>query len=63
MELCNDLTKYEQTDADVGKAARSIRELHLWYLSDETVGLALFSEQVTNFCNPFCARAFVSITW
>jgi len=61
MELCNDLTKYEQIDASVGKAARSVRERHLWYLSDETVGLALFSEQATNFCNSFCARAFVFI--
>src|SRR6218665_428062 len=30
-----------------GKAARSVLERHLWYLSDETVGLAMFSDRVT----------------
>src|SRR6218665_932100 len=29
------------------KAARSVLERHLWYLSDETVGLAMFSDRVT----------------
>ena len=48
MQLWADLKKYEQIDAEVGKAARSVLEWHLWYLSDETVGLALFSKQVTS---------------
>jgi len=47
LELWNDLAKYEHIDAEAAKAARSVLERHLWYLSDETVGLALFSEQVT----------------
>lgn len=47
LELWNDLKNYEQIDNEVGQAARSVLERHLWYLSDETVGLALFSEQVT----------------
>jgi len=48
LQLWADLKKYEQIDAEVGKAARSVLERHLWYLSDETVGLALFSKQVTS---------------
>jgi len=48
LQLWTDLKKYEKIDPEVGKAARSVLERHLWYLSDETVGLALFSEQVTS---------------
>ena len=47
LQLWTDLKQYEQIDAEVGKAARSVLERHLWYLSDEIVGLALFSEKVT----------------
>jgi len=42
LQLWTDLKHYEQIDAEVGKAARSVLKRHLWYLSDETVGLALF---------------------
>ena len=35
-----DFKKYDQIDPEIGKAARSVLERHLQYLSDETVGLA-----------------------
>jgi len=48
LQLWTDLKHYEQIDAEVGKAARSVLARYLWYLSDETVGLALFSERMKN---------------
>lgn len=46
LQLWVDLGKFERIDPQIGKTAKSVLERHLWYLSDETVGLALFSEQV-----------------
>ena len=42
-----DLKAYEQIDPQNGIAARKDAENHLWYLSDELVGLALFSDNVS----------------
>ena len=41
-----DLGKYQATDPEIGLAARKVLENHLWYLSDDAVGLALFSDRV-----------------
>jgi hypothetical protein len=42
------LKKYEAIDSEISIAARMVLERHLWYLSDELVGLALFSTEVTS---------------
>ena len=47
LQLWTDLKQYEQIDAEVGKSVRYVLERHLRYLSDKTVGLAVFSERVT----------------
>jgi hypothetical protein len=43
LQLWLDLCKYQEIDPMVGVEARNVLERHLWYLSDELVGLALFS--------------------
>ncbi|KAI8442258.1 hypothetical protein MSG28_005828 [Choristoneura fumiferana] len=47
LQMWKNLVAYEAVDLDIAKAARTVLERHLWYLSDELVGLALFSEKVT----------------
>lgn len=47
LKLWKDLKKYEVIDSEIGKAARKVFEKHLWYISDELVGLALFSEKIS----------------
>lgn len=47
LNLWRALEKYECIDREISIAARKTFENHLWYLSDELVGLALFSENVT----------------
>ena len=44
LQLWCDLKTYEQIDPQIGTAVRKVVENHLWYLSDELVGLALFSD-------------------
>ena len=46
MQLWLDIGKYQVIDREISHEARKVLERHLWYLSDELVGLALFSEQV-----------------
>jgi hypothetical protein len=41
------LAAYEAVDPEISIAARNVLEHHLWYLSDELVGLALFSDNVS----------------
>ena len=45
----HDPEKYEKIDSEISIDARKVIEQHLhqWYLSDETVGLALFSERLS----------------
>ena len=45
--ILENLKKFIQRIRLQGKAARSVLERHLWYLSDETVGLSVFSDRVT----------------
>ena len=47
LQLWYDLKKYEQIDPQIGIAARKVVENHILYLSDELVGLALFSDNVS----------------
>ena len=42
-----DVRKYESTYREISFAARRDLENHLWYLSDEAVCLALFSDQLS----------------
>ena len=42
------LEKYKVVDSSLATAAQKVQEHHLWYLSDELVGLALFSNKVTD---------------
>lgn len=46
LNLWLNLKKYETIDFELSTAARHVLERHLWYLSDLTVGLALFSDVV-----------------
>ncbi|GBM29456.1 hypothetical protein AVEN_255842-1 [Araneus ventricosus] len=46
LKLSKDLKEYELFDFEISNAAKCILERHLWYLSDEVVGLALFSDTV-----------------
>ena len=46
LSLWIDLGKYESVDQEVSIAARKVLENHLRYLSDEAVGLALFSDEL-----------------
>ncbi|GBM06522.1 hypothetical protein AVEN_101683-1 [Araneus ventricosus] len=46
LKLWKDLKEYELFDFEISNAAKCILERHLWYLSDELVGLALFSDTV-----------------
>ncbi|GBP27267.1 hypothetical protein EVAR_77281_1 [Eumeta japonica] len=39
---------YKAIDSEIGKAARGVLERRLWYLSDELVALALFSEKLSD---------------
>lgn len=48
LNLWLNLKKYEVIDFELCTAARQVLERHLWYLSDELVGLALFSDVVTS---------------
>src|SRR6218665_613142 len=45
--ILDNLKKLIQRIRLQGKAARSVLERQLWYLSDETVGIAMFSDRVT----------------
>lgn len=49
LQLWKNLVAYESGDLDIVKAARVVLNLkrHLWYLSDELVGFALFYGKVT----------------
>lgn len=47
MKLWIDLKKYQAIDSGISLAACHVLEHHLWYLSDELVGLALFSDRVS----------------
>ena len=48
LKMWKDLVKYEVIDHKIASEARKILERHMWYLSDETVGLALFSDTVSS---------------
>ncbi|KAK0045546.1 hypothetical protein Bpfe_025032 [Biomphalaria pfeifferi] len=45
--LWKNLQQYQSTDHDISIAAQKILQNHMWYLSDETVSLALFSDEVS----------------
>ena len=47
LQLWYNLKRYEQIDFQIGTAARKVLENHLWYLSDELVGLPLFSDNIS----------------
>jgi len=47
LQLWLDFRHYENTDPAISTAARKVLENHLWYLSDELVGLSLFSDNVS----------------
>jgi len=46
LALWVDLGQYQAIDPEISLAARKVIEHHLWYLYDEAVGLALFSDRV-----------------
>ena len=47
LQLWKDLEKYQVFDQQISIAGRKVLEQHSWYLSDELVGLALFSDNVS----------------
>ena len=46
LSLWIDLEKYESIHPEISVAAKKALESHSWHLSDEAVGLALFSDQL-----------------
>lgn len=46
INLWNMIYSYRKTDPELSSSTLTVLERHLWYLSDELVGLALFSEKV-----------------
>lgn len=47
LSLWNDMTKYHDIDPEVTGIVKKAFKSHLWYLSDELVGLSLFSKKVS----------------
>ena len=47
LQLWKILKSYEAIDSEIGAAARGVLERHLWYLSDELVVFALFSDKLS----------------
>lgn len=41
------LKKYNSVDREISKLTTQVLERHLWYVSDELVGLSIFSEQIS----------------
>lgn len=48
LSLWKDMTTYEAIDPQISEVVKNALKSHLWYLSDELVGLSLFSDKVTN---------------
>lgn len=48
MKLMKELNEYEEIDDEIAHTALVAHKRHLWYLSDELIVLALFSNNVTN---------------
>lgn len=48
LQLLKELDLYKEIDAEISQAALDALKRHLWYLSDELILLALFSEKVSN---------------
>lgn len=46
LEFWSNLEAYKSIDREIATATMKVLEHHLWYLSDELVGLALFSDRV-----------------
>ncbi|XP_049316715.1 uncharacterized protein LOC125779407 [Bactrocera dorsalis] len=51
LSLWKDMTTYEAIDPQISEVVKNAIKSHLWYLSDELVGLSLFSDKVTNNAN------------
>lgn len=47
LELWKRLKSYEAVDSEISGAARGVLERHLWYLSDELIAFALFSDKLS----------------
>ena len=48
LSLWKNMTNYEVIDPQISEAVKNAIKSHLWYHSDELVGLSLFSEKVSN---------------
>lgn len=46
--LWKNLKLYEANDPEISVAARNVLERHLWYLSDELITFALFSDKLSS---------------
>lgn len=46
--LWNDLDTYDAIDSEISSAVKKVMSRHIWYLSDELVGLSLFSDKITS---------------
>ena len=47
LQLWSNLEKYQEVDKEISDAAKKVLKNHLWYLSDELVGLSLFSDKIS----------------
>lgn len=48
LQLWRDLKQYEAVDKEISTSTLKVLERHLWYISEDLVGLAIFSDQVTS---------------
>lgn len=48
LQLLKELKRYHQVDTKIADTAMQAFQRHLWYLSDELITLALFSDKVSN---------------
>lgn len=48
LSLWNNMTKYQNMDPEISEVVKNALKPHFWYLSDELVGLNLFSKKVSS---------------
>ena len=61
LQLWHDLNIYSKTDSSVAEAAIAVLNRHLWYLSEEIVPFALFSDFVSDSEKRQIARRLLTV--
>lgn len=58
LDLWRKIQAYRSTDSELASETSAVLERHLWYMSDELVGLGFFSKQVCSECILKCLQTF-----